>query len=70
MRPDEISLASGGGEACGWYLNAGVGAGQLGELDAAAVIHVPQAHLPGNMKTHQNLQSHASWLHIHRSSSV
>lgn len=30
------------------YLDAGVGAGQLGELDAAAVVHVPQAHLTAN----------------------
>lgn len=45
------------------YLDASVGAGQLGELDAAAVVHVPQTHLSENngrnskpIKKH--LQSH------------
>lgn len=33
---------------CLMYLDASVGAGQLGELDAAAVVHVPQTHLSEN----------------------
>lgn len=35
------------------YLDASVGAGQLGELDAAAVVHVPQTHLSENK--HQDI---------------
>lgn len=28
------------------HLDAGVRTGQLGELDAPAIVHIPQAHLP------------------------
>lgn len=33
------------------HLNPGVSAGQLGELDTAPVVYVPQTHLPGNTET-------------------
>ena len=31
------------------YLDARVSTGQLGELDAASIVHVPQTHLPADM---------------------
>lgn len=41
------------------YLNASVGAGQLGELDTASVIHIPQTHLSADMSraTHSSVSS-------------
>ena len=38
------------GHASVSYLYTSVGTGQLGELNTASIIHIPQTHLSGNTR--------------------